>query len=373
MIGFGQGWERTYDGGLNDYGIFVQQTTDGGYIICGSTESFGSGNSDVWLIKTDGIGDTLWTKAFGGNNDENGGDVQQTSDGGYIICGSKVNSFSSVNYDVWLIKTDGIGDTLWTNSILMGYGIFSSSVRQTIDGGYVICGTVDFGSPDHRGFLIKADVNGDQQWIQFFGGFSMDGLFDVKQTTDSGFIVCGYTYSYGWNGNEDVWLIKTDNNGDTLWTKTRLIEDGMGSSVQQTTDGGYIISGWTNKNFDTGNGSDVLLIKTDGIGDTLWTITFDNSFIDRSYSVQQTSDGGYIITGFTGPAGSFGSGDNDVYLIKTDANGNITSAFNIPTPNANRKLEKTVDILGRDIKPQTNTPLFYIYDDGTVEKRIVIE
>ena len=139
------------------------------------------------------------------------------------------------------------------------------------------------------------------------------------------------------------------------------------STVQQTTDGGYIISGITNL-IDL-EGSDLYLIKTDGNGDTLWTRSYGGTDLEFGGFVQQTSDGGYVICGYTY---SFGNGDSDVYLIKTDGNGNVTSTFNIPL-NSNRNLEKIVDILGKETKSQTNTPLIEIYDDGSTEKKIIIE
>jgi len=190
----------------------------------------------------------------------------------------------------------------------------------------------------------------------------------VQQTNDGGYIISGITYSFG-NGDGDVYLIKTDGNGDSLWTKTfGGTGRDKGSSVQQTSDGGYIITGSTES---FGNGEeDVYLIKTDVNGDSLWTKTFGGSDEDEGHSVQQTSDGGYIISGRTY---SFGNGEGDVYLIKTDSQGNVTSTFNIPTTSSNRKLKKVIDILGRDVKPQTNTPFIEIYDDGSVEKKIVIE
>jgi hypothetical protein len=234
------------------------------------------------------------------------------------------------------------------------------SIVQTTDGGYIMCGkTNSFGSGYFDVYLIKTDINGIEQWTQTYGGASSVGN-SIEQTTDGGYIIVGKTTSFG-NGSYDVYLIKTDGNGIEQWYKTYGGTSGEeGNSVKQTTDGGYIITGYTES---FGNGmADVYLIKTDANGIEQWSQTFGGASSDGGQSVEQTADGGYIITGHKGA---------DVYLIKTDVNGNATFTLNIPI-NPNRKLQKTVDILGRETK-QTNQPLFYIYNDGTVEKKVVIE
>ena len=207
-----------------------------------------------------------------------------------------------------------------------------------------------------------------QGWEKTFGGTSADVGESVQQTTDGGYIITGLTHCYGNGyGYSDVYLLKTDVYGVEQWSQTLGGTNyEWGYSVQQTTDGGYIITG--GKGGGNGNSEDVYLIKTDVNGVELWSQTFGGPDYDEGKSVQQTTDGGYIITGTTG-----GWGFSNVYLIKTDANGNATSTFNIPALNANRKLENTFDVLGKQTKPQPNTPFIEIYDDGTVEKRIIVE
>ena len=318
-------WSKTFGGTDWDGGSSVQQTTDGGYIITGSTPSFGNGSEDVYLIKTDGNGDSLWTKTFGGADGESGSSVQQTNDGGYIIAGS---TFSSGNgdEDVYLIKTDGSGNEQWTKTFGGAYYDVGSSVQQTTDGGYIIAGsTSSFGNGVPDVYLIKTDGNGDSLWTKTFGGAYYDVGSSVQQTSDGGYIICGCTNSFG-NGLPDcyLYLIKTDVNGDLLWTKTfggtDWDDDDKGNSIQQTTDGGYIITGWINRGVFS-ESYDVFLIKTDGSGNEQWTKTFGGTENDSGNSVQQTTDGGYIICGNTE---SFGNGISDVYLIKTDENGNIS-------------------------------------------------
>jgi hypothetical protein len=306
-------WTRTYGGNNIDGSSSVQQTLDGGYIIAGWTTSFGAGSSDYYLVKTDSIGDTLWTRTYGNTAGDEGHYVRQTMDKGYIVTG-----WSSRG--IYLVKTDSLGDTLWTNTYLdsSALGADSRTVQQTVDGGYFITGFLSSGGNSRDVYLIKVDSLGNILWTRTYGD-SLDNVgFFGNQTSDGGFVITGWTYSLN-TGGYDVYLIKTDSFGDTLWTRTYGgTNKDRSLSVQQTLDGGYIISGHT---FSIGaGGADVYLIKTNSSGDTLWTKTFGGSAGENGYSIQQTLDGGYIIVGYTE---SFGAGHDDVYLIKTDSNGMV--------------------------------------------------
>jgi TolB-like protein len=308
---------KTYGGTGYDRAYSVQQTSDGGYIVAGYTSSFGAGG-DILLIKTDANGNIIWAKTYGGTDYEDAPTVQQTSDGGYILA-SYTYSFGAVNRDILLIKADANGNVQWAKTYGGTGDDLVSSVQQTSDGGYIVAGyTTSFGASSFDIFLIKTDANGNIIWAKTYGGTYWDEASSVQQTLDGGYIVVGFTPSFG-AGGWDIFLVKTDANGNVIWAKTYGgTDDDWAYSVQQTSDGGYIVAGRT-ASFGAGL-SDVFLVKTDADGNIIWAKTYGGTGDDLVSSVQQTSDGGYILAGFTA---SFGAGGGDIFLMKTDASGNL--------------------------------------------------
>jgi len=309
----------------------VQQTTDGGYVVAGYSRSFdASANYQAYLVKTNSVGDTLWTRTYGGAKDDYVNSVQQTKDGGYILSGYSTSFISGADSgSIYLIKTNANGNLLWskalggTNQYNDGY-----SVRQTFDKGYIVTGYSNgFGDLNGDAYLFKTDSSGNVLWTKTYSSPGIDWGNSVKQTSDSGYVVAG-TSSFDSLTLTDVYLIKTNGLGDTLWTKTYGGPGyDYGQDVQQTTDGGYIITGYTNS-CDTCNNS-VYLIKTDANGNLLWSNTNGGIGDDEGNYVVQTADGGYAVGGFTN---SFGAGDYDFYLIRTDANGNSCNQVNSTNP-----------------------------------------
>ena len=396
FIGFGQGWEVNIGNPVGeDEGRCVKQTIDGGYIVAGWTWSSLDNYYATRLIKTDVLGNVIWDKEFDGDN---GSDVLQTFDGGYIIaCESDTNA---------IIRTDNSGNLLWSKSYISDYGFIA--IQQTSDSGFILVGDTFNILSYSNILLLKLDADGNEQWLKVFGDSTDENALDIELTNDNGFLVTA-TKGFG-----NLWYIKLDGNGDTLWTTTfsniytvdselptsktsdngfittACSDDGedlillkidsvgnqhwfktidkyeseeSGCSVSLTLDGGFIISGFTHS--DSLNLGGAWVVKTDSFGFVEWDIVISGIHeVAVGYSIEQTNDGGYIMSGRTK--------SSETYLCKIDVNGNVTSTFNIPI-NPNRKIKKIVDVLGKQTKPKTNTPFIEIYDDGTVEKRIVIE
>jgi len=330
-------WNRTYGGSSDDVGTYGQQTKDGGYIITGYTSSYGADapfswlikvqhRGDLWLIKTDAEGQKEWDRTYGGLGKDLGFFVQQTKDEGYIIVGGKKSFWIIGSYDLWILKTDAKGNVLWDRTFGGSGEDLGFSVQQTNDDGYIIAGYTSF-TNGKKAWIIKIDSQGNKQ-LDMATGRADSEAASIGLTKDGGYIITGYTPSSG-SGKEDVWLIKTNSKLHWDWLKTFGGPNrDLGLSVQETEDGGYIIAGLT-ESFGAGKG-DVWLIKTDPKGDREWDRTFGGSNFDSGASVQQTRDGGYIVTGYNTTTidnvGSYSrlfNSDNigRVWLIKTDSEG----------------------------------------------------
>lgn len=286
-------FQKAIGGPGSDYGASVQQTNDGGYVIAGNTSSFGAGSTDAYLIRTNANGDTLWTKTYGGTDADMASCVKQTADGGFIMTGS-TTSFGAGFQDVYLIKTDGNGNLLWSKAYGGALSDEGFSVQQTDDGGYIIAGyTTSFGAGSNDFYLIRTNALGDSLWTRTYGGIYPEWCNSVEQTGDAGYIISGYTSSFG-SGSNDIYLVKTDSAGNLQWSKTYggTSADEAGF-IRQTSDGGYIIGGWS-WNFASG-GKNIYVVKTDNSGDTLWSRIYDTGADESAYLVNETNDGGYII------------------------------------------------------------------------------
>ncbi|MEI6816072.1 MAG: T9SS type A sorting domain-containing protein [Bacteroidota bacterium] len=207
-------WTRIFGGANYDCAVSVLESNDNGFILAGVTRSFGAGADDIYLIKTNANGDTLWTKTYGGIHDDDPSCIQKTNDGGYIICGFTY-SFGAGLADVYVIKIDSIGDTLWTKTYGGSNFDCGEFIQQTLDSGYIICGvTNSFGAGDYDVYLIKTNSLGDTLWTKTFGGANYDAGYSAFQCRHGGYIICGCTQSFGIDSN-NVYFIKTDESGNT--------------------------------------------------------------------------------------------------------------------------------------------------------------
>jgi hypothetical protein len=269
-------------------------------------------------------------KAIGGKNYDGGKSLIQTSDGGYAIAGFTI-SFGAGSGDVYVVKLDANGNLQWTKTIGGPASEEGNFLIQTSDGGYAITGyTGSFGAGKWDVYVIKLDATGNLQWTRTIGGKKEDVGTSLIQTSDGGYAIAGYTHSFG-AGRDDVYLVKLDAHGNLQWTKTiGGPKDEEGYSLIQTSDGGYAIAGYTSS-FGAGKW-DVYVIKLDANGNLQWTKTIGGPESEIGNSLIQTADGGYAIAGTTT---SFGAGSGDVYVVKLDANGNLQWTKTIGAKNKN--------------------------------------
>jgi uncharacterized delta-60 repeat protein len=354
-------WARTYGGSEDDFAYSIQQTGDGGYIVAGETWSFGAGVVDSWILKLSSVGDIEWQKRYGLGLGDEAYSIQQTNDGGYIVGGSIVIG----SWEIWVLKFSFNGDIEWQKSYGRSFTDIARSIQQTGDGGYIVAGKTGESIYVLDIWILKLSSDGTIEWQKKYGGSQPEEASSIQQTNDGGYIVAGYTESFG-AGSQDLWILKLNSAGDIEWQKTyggseraysiqqtndggyivaglgsgdflilKLASDGTiewqkgyggsgsGSahSIQQTSDGGYIVAGRT-WSFGAGNG-DIWVLKLSLVGDIEWQKTYGGIQSDEASSIQQTSDGGYIVAGSTD---SYGAGKRDFLILKLSSNGDIDPA-----------------------------------------------
>jgi len=308
-------WYETFGGNNTDNAECFIQTSNGCYVIVGSTRSYGAGHRDIWLIKTDTNGNELWNQTFGGNEEDVAHCIIEAGDKGYVIVGY-ARSYGRGMEDVWVIKTDENGNELWNRTFGGGNTEWGKCIIEGHNG-YVIIGTTySFGEGEEDVWMIKTDENGNELWNRTFGGNSVDWGEAVIRTNDEGYIIIGSTSSYG-AGLLDVWMIKTDENGNELWNRTfGNCSMDRGQDVILAKDGGFILTGESRPDITVWD--DIFLLKTDDKGDMQWSKSYDTPDQDLAYSIIQTDDGSYLIGGTTH---SFGAGNFKAWLVKTDGDG----------------------------------------------------
>ena len=362
-------WETNLGGSAYGFATDIQQTSDSGYIVAGYTYSTdgdvggNNGDNDYWIVKLDNTGNLIWENNLGGSGDDRATAIQQTSDSGYIVGGYTYSPDGDTDY--WVVKLDATGNLIW-ESDLGGSGWDEAfSIQQTTDGGYIIAGQSESNDGDVGGnngqwdcWIVKLDNTGAIVWETNLGGSDTDKALSIRQTTDDGFIIAGYSESDdgdvgGNNGSQDYWIVKLDNTGNLIWETNLGGSSGdYAYSIQQTNDNGYIIAGSSrSSDGDVGENygnTDFWIVKLDGNGTLIWETNLGGSNSDNARSIQQTIDGGYIVAGgSTSNNGDVGgnNGEGDYWIVKLDNTGNLIWETNLGGSNSDysSSIQQTFD------------------------------
>lgn len=333
-------WAKSYGTTAFDYGQYGVQTYDGGYMIVGMTLT-PSNSWDLYFLKLDAMGDTIWTRFYGGSGDDEANSVQQLPDSSYLVCGY-TNSYGAGNYDYLLMRIDTIGNIIWSHT----YGTLADELgyygERTLDKGYIMFGPAYATNSTIDVYAVKTDSMGVVQWSKYYGTSFTEWGYFIRQLPDSGYIMSGYIES---GAATDVLLIRTNSAGDTLWTKTYGGTDyEQGLCVTRTSDKGFAVAGSVSSG---GFGSsDAMLLKTDSMGTMQFCHGFGGYQDDMSIGVLQTSDKGFAIGAYTNSlVGSY----YNAYFVKTDSMGNANGNCNQITP--------TIQTIQRGIVPYAATTL----------------
>ncbi|MQY57130.1 hypothetical protein GH140_02925 [bacterium] len=312
-------WAVTYGGSGMEIIHDVLQTSDGGYIMAGYTNSSGAGGFDFWIIKITSDFQLEWARTYGGVGSDQAHSIQETGDGGYLVAGhAGPGSFGAGNDDAWLVKLDSTGGWDWQRYFGGTSNDYAYSAQEASDGSFFVAGhSSSFNvGVDYDIWVLKLNYDRSVNWQHTSGGTNDEYIRAMTLTSDGGCIVVGYTASFG-AGSYDLWVLKISSSGIVQWQYTYGgTGEEQGWAVQETSDGGYIVAGDT-ASYGAG-GFDVWVLKLDGLGTPLWQHVYGDTGADRARSVQETSDGGYIVSGFTD---SYGAGNNDAWVLKLDSSG----------------------------------------------------
>ena len=314
-------WTKSLGGVSADDVYSTTKTSDGEYIAIGYTESAGAGDNDILLYKFDSEGNELWTKTFGESGRDRGFNVEETSDGNLIITGY-TDSFGNGSHDMILSKVDVTGSELWTKTLGGSSFDFGYDVKETNDGGYVVTGyTESYGAGQSDVLISKFNSSGSEVWSKSFGGSDHDKSESIVTVSD-GYIITGETNSYS-SGSSDIFVLKVDLSGNFKWLRTfGGASSERGNSIQTLSDGSIIVTGFS-RSYGAGF-EDVLISKFNSSGDEQWTRLFGGSGYEQGYSITEASNG-FVLSGYTG---SFGAGSRDIFLAKFNSNGEILNCTN---------------------------------------------
>ncbi len=345
-------WQKKIGGSGSDTAYSIQQTTDGGYIVAGSSYSndgdiIGNhGGSDAWVIKIDLNGDIQWQNSLGGTSNDVAYSIYNTSDGGYIVAGYTTSNDGDVTAnnggsDAWVVKLSNIGTIQWQKTLGGINDEIIYNVQQTTDGGYIVAGSTASNDGDVAGnkggddyWVVKLSGLGAIEWQKTLGGTNNEEAFCIQQVLDGGYIIAGTTTSNdgditGNHGNADYWIVKLSATGVLQWQKTLGGTNGdSATSIQQTADGGYIVAGNSYSNdgdLNVNHGyNDYWIVKLSDLGAIQWQKAFGGSSNDIASCIKQTTDSGYIIAGSVSGSSTSNNGDitgmhgllSDTWIVK---------------------------------------------------------
>jgi len=347
-------WERNYGGSEWEHAKAIVQTSDGGFIVAGFTRSIDGdvtlnhGFADIWIVKLGNTGTIQWQSSIGGSEDDYANSIAQTSDGGFVVAGYSESADGDVTNnhgtrDFWIVKLDTIGAIQWQISLGGSDHDDANSIAQTSDGGYIVAGSTQSANGDVTNslggidyWIVKLDSTGTILWQRTFGGSSGEVALSIIQTLDEGYIVAGYSHSMDGDltnnhGNGDAWIVKLDDTGTIQWQNSYggSFAD-RAQSITQTSDGGFVFAGFSGSidgdvTVNQGAG-DYWIVKLNSAGTIEWERSYGGSTGEIVRSLAQTSEGGYIVAGYSSSTDgdvTNNHGGLDYWVLKMDDMGSI--------------------------------------------------